>query len=170
MSETKAWLLADWFVHDLAPTWLLILGPDDPAVILRKVPTLRSRGDLSIARDHLDQVSSLMSAVTARVGGTAAERDLAADITIECIGGLVDFANFIASEGGEDLGSVAHHALKLAGIAGTNFLVAGVQSAPPAFRMDDDALRRALRLALQPTMDATNASIGTLGKRLAAAA
>jgi len=169
-SDTKAWLLADWFVRDFAPVWLLVLGPDDPAVILRGTPTLRSRADLPIAQRQLDKVSAMMNGVTETVGGSAAERDLAADITTSCIGGLTAYVNFVAAEGGEDLGAIALQALKLAGIAGTNYLVAGIHSAPPMFRNDDGALRMALRQALQPTMDAANATIRALGERLDAAA
>jgi hypothetical protein len=169
-SDTKAWLLADWFVRDFAPVWLLVLGPDDPAVILRGTPALKSRADLPMAHRQLDQVSAMMNGVTETVGGSAAERDLAADITMSCIGELTAYVDFVAAEGGEDLGTIASQALKLAGIAGTNYLVAGIHSAPPMFRYDDGALRMALRQALQPTMDASNATIRALGERLDAGA
>ena len=169
-SDKKAWLLADWFVRDFAPVWLLVLGPDDPAVILRGTPALKSRADLPIAQRQLDKVSAMMNGVTETVGGSAAERDLAADITMSCIGELTAYANIVAAEGGEDLGAIALQALKLAGIAGTNYLVAGIHSAPPEFRNDNGALRMALRQALQPTMDASNAIIRALGERLEAAA
>jgi tetratricopeptide (TPR) repeat protein len=168
-SDTKAWLVADWFVRDFAPVWLLVLGPDDPAVILRETPALKSRADLPIAHRQLDKVSAMMNGVTETVGGSAAEHDLVADITMSCIGELTAYANFVAAEGGEHLGAIVLQALKLAGIAGTNYLVAGIHSAPPMFRNDDGALRMALRQALQPTMDASNATIRALGERLDAA-
>jgi hypothetical protein len=43
-----------------------------------------------------------MNGVTMTVGGTAAERDLAADITMSCIGELASYADFVAAEGGDD--------------------------------------------------------------------
>lgn len=168
--EAEAWLLADWFVRDFAPVWLAALGPDDPAVILRGTPELKSRAHLPEAQRRIDTVGAMMNGVTEAVGGSAAERDLAADITTSCIGGLTDYTNFVTAEGGEELGAIAYQALKLAGIAGTNYLVAGIHSAPPMFRNDEGALRAALRQALQPTMDASNAIIRALGERLDAAA
>ena len=166
----KAWLLADWFVRDFAPVWLTSLGPDDPAVILRGAPELKTPEDLPEAQRRIDRVGVMMNGVTETVGGTAAERDLAADIATECIGGLTDYTNLVTAQGGEALGSIAYQALKLAGIAGTNYLVAGIHSAPPMFRNDPAALRAALRQALQPTVDASNAAIRDLGERLDAAA
>lgn len=127
----KAWLLADWFVRDFAPVWLAALGPGDPAVILRGAPELRSPAALPEAQRRIDRVGAMMNGVTDAVGGTVAERDLAADITTECIGGLTDYTNLVMAQGGEALGSVAYQSLMLAGIAGTNYLVAGIHSAPP---------------------------------------
>jgi tetratricopeptide (TPR) repeat protein len=166
----KAWLLADWFVRDFAPVWLLALGPDDPAVILRGTPELKSRADLPEAQRRIDIVGAMMNGVTDTVGGSEAERDLAADITTSCIGELTDYTNLVTAEGGQELGAIAYQALKLAGIAGTNYLVAGIHAAPPRFRNDEGALRAALREALQPTVDASNAAIQRLGERLDAPA
>jgi tetratricopeptide (TPR) repeat protein len=162
----KAWLLADWFVRDFAPVWLSALGPDDPAVVLRGTPELRSLADLPEAQRRIDTVGAMMDGVTGAVAGTTAERDLAADITTSCIGGLTDYTNLVTAQVGEALGSIAYQALKLAGIAGTNYLVAGIHRAPPMFRNDPAKLRAALRQALQPTVDASNAAIQRLGVRL----
>ena len=166
----KAWLLADWFVRDFAPVWLSALGPDDPAVVLRGTPELRSLADIPEAQRRIDAVGAMINGVTGAVGGTTAERDLAADVTTSCIGGLTDYTNLVTAQGGEALGSIAYQALKLAGIAGTNYLVAGIHRAPPMFRNDPAKLQAALRQALQPTVDASNAAIQRLGERLNASA